>query len=174
MPPAAHPHTPLVQSRPVYITLPTDLVNTIVSATPLETPLDFITPENCVATEAVVLDEIAKQTSAAQERVVVIVDGCALRYGITSEVKDFLEKTKFPVFVTPMGKSAVDESYERFGGVRLAPERSRVFLTRFCTDVRRKAQFTGRQTNHRTSLVNHLHRCDLQRHKYWKLQPRLA
>ena len=48
----------------------------------------------------------------------VIVDGCALRYGVTGEVKDFLEKTKFPVFVAPMGKSCVDESYERYGGVR--------------------------------------------------------
>jgi len=141
---AAYSHTHPVQSRPVYITLPTDLVGAIVSATPLETPLDFSIPENCAATETVVLDELVKQVSAAQERVAVIVDGCALRYGITSEVKDFLEKTKFPVFVAPMGKSAVDESYERFGGVGLAPDRSRVLLTRSCTDVHREAQFTGR------------------------------
>jgi thiamine pyrophosphate-dependent acetolactate synthase large subunit-like protein len=65
-----------------------------------------------------------KQVSAAQERVAVIVDGCALRYGVTDEVKDFLEKTMFPVFVSPMGKSAVDESYERFGGVRPACSRT--------------------------------------------------
>ena len=115
----------------------------MVSATPLEMPLDFTIPENCAATEAVVLDEIVKKVSAAQEQVVVIVDGCALRYGITSEVKDFLEKTKFPVFVAPMGKSAVDESYERFGGVRPALERSSELLTRSCADIRRKTQFTG-------------------------------
>jgi len=47
------------------------------------------------------LDEIAKQVSAAQERVAVIVDGCALCYGVTSGVKDFLEKTKFPVLLPP-------------------------------------------------------------------------
>ncbi|KAF9650215.1 pyruvate decarboxylase [Thelephora ganbajun] len=103
--------------RPVYITLPTDLVNAVVSATPLQIPLDFTIPENDTATEAAVLDVIVKQVSTAQDRVVVIVDGCALRYGVTGEVKDFLRKTKFPVFVAPMGKSAVDESYERFGGV---------------------------------------------------------
>jgi len=131
--------SPPIQSRPVYITLPTDLVNATVSATPLETPLDFTIPENCLATEAVVLDEIAKQVSVAQERVVVIVDGCALRHGVTGEVKDLLEKTKFPVFVAPMGKSAVDESYDRFGGVRLALECSKVFLTRSCADICRKA-----------------------------------
>ena len=90
------------------------------------------------------MDEIAKHVSAARERVVVIVDGCALRYGVTSEVKDFLGKTKFPVFVAPMGKSAVDESYERFGGVRLAPERSRGPSDPSFADLRRKAQFTGR------------------------------
>lgn len=77
-------------------------------------------PENDTVAEAVVLDEITKQIYSAQERVAVILDGCALRYGITSEVKDFLEKTKFPVFAAPMGKSAVDESHERFGGVRPA------------------------------------------------------
>jgi len=65
------------------------------------------------------LDEIAKQASAARERIaVMLVDGCVLRYGVTSGVRNFLEKTKFPVFVAPMGKSGVDESYERYGGVR--------------------------------------------------------
>ena len=135
---------------------------------PLETPLDFPIPENNAATEAVVLDEIAKQVSVAQERVVVIVDGCALRYGVTNEVKNFLEKTKFPVFVAPMGKSGVDESYERYGGVCASSERSRVLLTRPRADICRKAQFTCRQADHRTGCINHLYRCDLQRHKHWK------
>lgn len=158
----------------MYVTLPTDLVNAVVSATPLETPLNLAIPENNTIAEAVVLDKIAEQVSAAQERVAVIVDGCALRYGIISEVKDFLEKTGFPVFVAPMGKSAVDESYERFGGVRAAPERSRVPLTRLCADLHRKTQFTCSQTDHRAGHINHLHRCDLQRHKYGGFQPRLA
>ncbi|KAF9790319.1 pyruvate decarboxylase [Thelephora terrestris] len=107
----------VTKSRPVYITLPTDLVNAIVPAVPLQTPLDFKDPENDTATEAVVLAEIEKQVSIAQERVVVIVDGCALRHGVANEVKDLLEKTKFPVFAAPMGKSSVDESYERFVGI---------------------------------------------------------
>jgi len=88
-----------------------------VSATPLQSPLDFTIPENDTASEDIVLGEILKLVSAAQERVAVIFDGCALRHGVTSEVKEFLEKTKYPVFATPMGKSGVDESYERFGGV---------------------------------------------------------
>ena len=136
---AVYPYTIPTQSRPVYITLPTDLVGAVVSATPLETPLDLTIPENDSDREAVVLDEIAERLTAAQERVVVIVDGCALRYDVTGEVKDFLEKTNFPVFVAPMGKSAVDESYERFGGVSPTPERSRVLLTCSCADIHRKA-----------------------------------
>jgi len=115
------------------------LVNAVVSAAPLDTPLDLTIPENDAAVEAVVLDEIAKQVSAAQERVVVIVDGCALRSGVTSEVKDLLEKTKFPVFAAPMGKSAVDESYKRYGGVRPTLECLKVTLTRPCADIHRKA-----------------------------------
>lgn len=128
-------------------------------------------PENDSATEAVVLDEIVKQVSAAQERVAVIVDGCALRYGVTSEVKDFLEKTKFPVFVAPMGKSAVDESYERYGGVSITSVCSRAPLTLPCAGIRRMAQFAFRQTNDRTGCINHLHRCDLQRHKHGEFHP---
>lgn len=107
----------VIKSRPVYIALPTDLVDATVSATPLQSPLDFTIPENDTASEDIVLGEILKLVSAAQERVAVIVDGCALRHGVTSEVKEFLEKTKYPVFATPMGKSGVDESYERFGGI---------------------------------------------------------
>jgi hypothetical protein len=101
----------------------------------------------------------------------VIVDGCALRYGVTGEVKDFLEKTKFPVFVAPMGKSGVDESYERYGGVCVSPERSKAPLTRPCVDIYGKSQFTCRQTGHRTGGTNHLYRCDLQRYKHGKFQP---
>ena len=123
----------------MYITLPTDLVNAVVSATPLEKPLDLTIPGNDTAGEAVVLDEIVERLTAAQERVVVIVDGCALRHDVSSVVKDFLEKTKFPVFVAPMGKSAVDESYERFGGVSPGLWPPRVILTHPCADIRREA-----------------------------------
>lgn len=73
-----------------------NLVGAVVSATPLETPLDLTIPENDAAAEAIVLDEIAKWVFAAQERVAVIVDGCALRYGVTDEVKHFLQKNKVP------------------------------------------------------------------------------
>lgn len=155
----------------MYITLPTDLVGAVVSATPLGTPLHLAIPENDATTEAVVLDEIVKQVSAAQERVAVIVDGCALRYGVTNEVKDLLEKTKFPVFVAPMGKSAVDESYERYGGVSIASVYSRAPLTLPCTDLHRMAQLAFRQTNNRTGRIDNLHRCDLQRHKHGKFHP---
>ena len=147
----------------MYITLPTDLTGTVVSATQLRTPLHLAIPENDAATEAVVSDEIMKQVSAARERVAVIVDGCALRYGITNEMKDLLgKKTKFPVFVAPMGKSAVDESYERYGGVSIASVYLRAPLTLPCADLHRMAQFAFRQTNNQTGRIDNLHRCDLQ------------
>lgn len=73
-------------------TLPTDLVGAVVSATPLEVPLDLTIPENDTAGEAAVLDGVAKQVTAVQERVIVIVNGCALR----CEMKGFPEKTSSP------------------------------------------------------------------------------
>lgn len=53
---------------------------------PLETPLDFTIPENDAATEAVALDETAKQVYGAQERIAVIVDGCALCFFFSGSV----------------------------------------------------------------------------------------
>ena len=48
---------------------------------------------------------------------VILVDACAIRHNCKPEVAKLIEETQFPVFTTPMGKSSVDESNPRFGGV---------------------------------------------------------
>ncbi|KAF7978485.1 hypothetical protein HWV62_45623 [Athelia sp. TMB] len=109
--------------RPVYLTLPTNLVHEKISSASLATPLAKIPAPNDSETEAFVLDEIAKLAQAAQEAengkhgVVILVDACAIRHGIRDEVKEFCEKTGFPVYAAPMGKTAIDEDYARYGGI---------------------------------------------------------
>jgi pyruvate decarboxylase len=88
-----------------------------VSAARLQTPLCLATPENDKETEGYVVDEIVKLAENANGDVVVIVDGCAIRHGVKNEVKELLETTRFPVYASPMGKTSVDENYERYGGI---------------------------------------------------------
>lgn len=68
--------------------------------------------------ENYVLDSIVKLVESAEGDIAVVVDACALRHHAREEVTEFLKGTGFPVFAAPMGKSAVSEGYERYGGVR--------------------------------------------------------
>lgn len=67
--------------------------------------------------EAYVLDTICKQFEDALGDAVVLVDACTIRHDVRKEVNLFLRKTGFPVYAAPMGRTAVDENYERYGGV---------------------------------------------------------
>jgi pyruvate decarboxylase len=112
----------LVWARPVYLMLPTDIVHERISATRLKTPLNIVPPENEPEIEAFVLDEIVKLVEGVTKGkekgdVVVLVDACAVRHGVKEEVDELVKKTGFPVFAAPMGKTVVDEPYERYGGV---------------------------------------------------------
>lgn len=97
-----------------------------ISSAPLATPLSRHPPPNDAEVEKFVLDEIAKLAKVAHESdggkdgVVILVDACAIRHGVRDEVKELCEKTGFPVYSAPMGKTAIDENYERYGGVRVS------------------------------------------------------
>ena len=56
---------------------------------------------------------------SAKEDVVILVDVCAVRHDAQAEVNELVVKTGFPVYAAPMGKTAVSENYERYGGVSL-------------------------------------------------------
>lgn len=105
-----------LRSRPVYIMLPTDMATKKVEGERLKTEIDLREPANDEAKEEYVVSVILKYLHAA-ERPVVLVDACAVRARLLDEVHDFIEKTKLPVFVTPMGKSAIDETHPCYGGV---------------------------------------------------------
>ncbi|KAH8645643.1 thiamine pyrophosphate enzyme [Xylariales sp. PMI_506] len=105
-----------LRSRPVYLMLPTDMVQAKVEGERLDTEIDLSEPPNEQEKEDYVVDVILKYLHAAKKPVVLI-DACAVRHRVTGEVHDLIEKTKLPVFVTPMGKSAINETHESYGGV---------------------------------------------------------
>ena len=104
-----------VQSRPVYITLPTDMVQKKVEGERLKTPIDLSYPENEPEKEDYVVDVVLKYLHAAKNPII-LVDACAIRHRVLDEVHELVEKSNLPTFVTPMGKSAVNEELPTFGG----------------------------------------------------------
>lgn len=92
-----------IRSRPVYITLPTDMVQKKIEGERLKTPIDLSYPENDPDKEDYVVNVILKTIHAAKNPII-LVDACAIRHRVLHEVHEFIGKTEFPVFVTPMGK----------------------------------------------------------------------
>jgi pyruvate decarboxylase len=105
-----------IQSRPVYITLPTDIVQKKIEGERLKTLIDLHFPVNDQAKEDYVVDVVLKYLLAAKNPII-LVDACAIRHRVLNEVHDLVEKTHLPVFVTPMGKGAVNEAHPNYGGV---------------------------------------------------------
>lgn len=105
-----------VQSRPVYITLPTDMVQKKIEGHRLETPIDLSYPENQTEKEDYVVDVVLKYLQAAKNPII-LVDACAIRHRVLDEVHELIEKSGLPTFVAPMGKGAVDETLSTYGGV---------------------------------------------------------
>lgn len=62
------------------------------------------------------VDVVLKYLEAAKNPII-LVDACAIRHNVLEEVHGLVSKTNLPVFVTPMGKGAVDETHENYGGV---------------------------------------------------------
>ncbi|KAK4698838.1 hypothetical protein P7C70_g7434, partial [Phenoliferia sp. Uapishka_3] len=64
-----------------------------------------------------VVNEIERLWNAAKNPIV-LVDACAVRFGVSHLVKDFVAATQVKYFSTPMGKGALDEDFVKgFGGV---------------------------------------------------------
>ena len=105
----------ILQSRPVYIELPTNMVTAKVSSALLQTPIDteHDSDEGFEDTEVdAILDKIY-----ASKQPFIIVDGFASRYGIASEADELVRVTGFPTSTTPFGKGTINESYPNFHGV---------------------------------------------------------
>ncbi|ORY80480.1 pyruvate decarboxylase-like protein [Protomyces lactucae-debilis] len=105
-----------VQAHPVYIGLPTDMAYKEIDDTLLQKPLDLSIPQNDAEVEDYLVKEITALVHAAK-KAIILVDACAIRHRVLDEVHALIKATQFPVFCTPMGKSAVDETHPLFGGI---------------------------------------------------------
>ncbi|KKY32877.1 putative pyruvate decarboxylase [Diaporthe ampelina] len=105
-----------IRSKPVYIMVPSDMMDEKIEGARLKTPIDLSDPPNDPEKEAYVVDVILKYLYAARNPIV-LVDACAIRHRVVNEVHQLLDKTNLPVFVAPMGKGAINEQHPTYGGV---------------------------------------------------------
>lgn len=104
-----------IKQKPVYIELPTNMVTVEVDATPLEKPID-LSQENPEKDEQAAVSAILQRLYQAQQPILLI-DALVSRFRLDSEVDALVRKSNLPTFVTPMAKSAVDETLPNFYGL---------------------------------------------------------
>lgn len=105
-----------ITQRPVYLGLPANVVDMMVPANLLETPVDLALKPNDPQAETEVIETVLEMIRKAKNPVI-LADACASRHDVKAETKKLIELTQFPAFVTPMGKGSIDENNPRFGGV---------------------------------------------------------
>ena len=107
-----------MQSGPVYIFIPLDMVSEEVPAELLEKPIDLslarddLTKETMEAASAAILDTISKAKNP-----VVLVDGLVHRHNAINELRQLVAKLRFPVYCTQIGKGIVSETSDLNVGV---------------------------------------------------------
>ncbi|EPY54167.1 pyruvate decarboxylase [Schizosaccharomyces cryophilus OY26] len=104
------------KARPVYIGIPADTAYFKTSSANLRKPLETEEPENEPVSEQEVITTVAEMIEKSKKPVI-LVDACAIRHRVVPEVKQLIELTHFPSYVTPMGKSALNETSKYFDGV---------------------------------------------------------
>ncbi|EPS42917.1 hypothetical protein H072_3214 [Dactylellina haptotyla CBS 200.50] len=100
---------------PVYLFVPTDVVDTPLNASRLETPLDFGLSTKPAVEEAIakkILDAIEKSKKPC-----ILADVLAKRHAATTQTRRLIELAGYPAFSTILGKGLVDETSPLFGGM---------------------------------------------------------
>ncbi|SCU92969.1 LADA_0G00628g1_1 [Lachancea dasiensis] len=108
--------TTYIRQRPVYLGLPANVVDQMVPAKLLDTPIDLALKPNDPHAEEEVVSTVLEMIAGAKNPVI-LADACASRHDVKAETKKLIDVTQFPSFVTPMGKGSIDEKHPRFGGV---------------------------------------------------------
>lgn len=106
----------ILQSRPVYIELPTNMVKARVSSLPLRTPINVSIPHNDEGFEDAEVELILARIYASKQPFI-IVDGFTAAYNITAEADELVRLTGFPTSTTSFGKGIVNETYPNFHGI---------------------------------------------------------
>ncbi|KJJ34385.1 putative pyruvate decarboxylase [Aspergillus flavus AF70] len=106
----------IIQSRPVYLQVPADMVTETVPAAALSRPLDLTPPSNDPETEQEICNIIVERISNAKQPFILI-DAGTSRYGLVSEADKLVRITGFPTATTPFGKGIPDETLPNFHGI---------------------------------------------------------
>ncbi|AET38684.1 alpha-keto acid decarboxylase family protein Ecym_3185 [Eremothecium cymbalariae DBVPG len=108
--------TCIMTHGPVYLGVPANMATATIDASLLETPIDLSPELNDQDAENEVIDAVLHLIQNARNPII-LSDACASRYDIKEEIKTLIDITQFPTYVTPMGKSSVNEQHPRYGGV---------------------------------------------------------
>ncbi|KNG90680.1 pyruvate decarboxylase [Aspergillus nomiae NRRL 13137] len=106
----------VIQSRPVYLQVPADMVTEPIPAAALASPLDLSPPVNDREAEQEVCDIIVERISNAKQPFILI-DAGTSRYGLANEADELVKSTGFPTATTPFGKGIADETLPNFHGI---------------------------------------------------------
>ncbi|KAL9622892.1 MAG: hypothetical protein Q9160_002818 [Pyrenula sp. 1 TL-2023] len=104
------------QSRPVYLSLPSDIVPVPVAASRLKTPLASRGSANTSAHLEAFVDLISNKILSAQ-RPLILADGLCFPFDIVEEVNKLVEHSQIPAMCYPFGKGVIDEGFKNFYGV---------------------------------------------------------
>ncbi|KAJ5155140.1 hypothetical protein N7492_007943 [Penicillium capsulatum] len=104
------------QSRPVYISLPADMVQQKVEGTPLSRPLSLSFPVNDPTLEIHAAQAFSVSLHQAKSPVLLL-DRRGVHNQMYKEVLDFIQVTQLPVVSTISGRGIVDERLSQFCGV---------------------------------------------------------
>ncbi|KAF7554794.1 hypothetical protein G7Z17_g2675 [Cylindrodendrum hubeiense] len=105
----------LLHSRPVYIEIPVDLVDSLVSSERLSSEISVPVNESTPTQDAVLAKVLDKLYAA--ERPIIFVDGEIRALGIIDDVQEFVTSTKWPTWTTPFGKGLLNETPSNFHGI---------------------------------------------------------
>jgi pyruvate decarboxylase len=78
-------------------------------------PINLELPQNPEKTQKAALKDIISKIEQAKNPII-LVDACAIRRNLKSQVHELIEVSGFPTYVTPMGKGAVDEAHKCYRG----------------------------------------------------------
>ena len=105
-----------VTSRlPVFIYVPTDVVNVQLDASRLKTPIETII-ENNKAEEDLVVERVLEMISDSSNPAI-LADVLTTRHGGRDLTRRLADLTQFPCFSTPLSKGIIDEDKPYYNGV---------------------------------------------------------
>ncbi|KAJ5773923.1 hypothetical protein N7457_008819 [Penicillium paradoxum] len=108
----------LIHSRPVYLELPDDMPDVLVSAANLQTKICIPEPPSSTQ-EPQVLARILERVYSAK-RPLILVDGESTGLGIVDQLNDLIKATNWPTWTTVYGKGLINEQLPNVYGLYAA------------------------------------------------------